>query len=246
MTQNYSRDQYLRNFCDGKNSKGLQREAWKQAHESREFEADLYWKQAAYFWALIAATFAGYVALQKDGDIARIYTIECLGFIFSLGWYFAIRGSNARQQNWDMHVDLLENEISGPLYKFVLRPYDYRLRDLIDAFPFSVSKINQVLSLFVTTVWVVLIARTFVMAERSTGWSWSWSLFSMTAITLAGIATLFRATTNFSEELVQVKIKKRTYPTDAPKSAKKASLSRNKAPRLVSRKRMKDAPISRQ
>ena len=29
----------------------------------RKFEIDLYWKRAAYFWAFIAATFAGYFAL---------------------------------------------------------------------------------------------------------------------------------------------------------------------------------------
>ncbi|MEQ9567909.1 MAG: hypothetical protein RLN85_19225, partial [Pseudomonadales bacterium] len=43
-------------------------EALKYALDIRKFEIDLYWKRAAYFWSLIAATFAGFFALASTGD----------------------------------------------------------------------------------------------------------------------------------------------------------------------------------
>ncbi len=171
---------------DGPNDKAL-----KEALDNRKFEIELYWKRAAYFWTFIAAAFAGYFVLQKDaGTPSLIYVVTCLGFFFSLAWYFVNRGSKFWQQNWEMHVDLLEDEITGPLYKTVLRPRDYRFLDLTDAYPFSVSKINQILSLFITLVWVVLILRTAVIAY-SAG-SHFFTVIVMTALTLAGVAMLMK------------------------------------------------------
>ena len=49
--------------------------ALKQALDIRKFEIELYWKRTAYFWTLIAATFAGYVAIQSknpDADFTLI------------------------------------------------------------------------------------------------------------------------------------------------------------------------------
>jgi hypothetical protein len=69
--------------------------------------------------------------------------------VFSVGWYLVNRGSKAWQKNWEAHVDLLEDEVIGPLYKTTINRYKYELMDPVDAFPFSVSKINQLLSLFV-------------------------------------------------------------------------------------------------
>jgi|SRR5579859_2767072 len=63
-----------------------------------------------------------------------------------------------------MHVDLLETKIAGPLHKTVLQPREYGFWNLNDAYPFSVSKINQILSLFVTVVWLVLIGLTITDA----------------------------------------------------------------------------------
>jgi len=40
--------------------KTIRERAIEQALDTRKFEIDLYWKRATYFWAFIAATFAGY------------------------------------------------------------------------------------------------------------------------------------------------------------------------------------------
>ncbi|MGH8568044.1 MAG: hypothetical protein ACREXU_08475, partial [Gammaproteobacteria bacterium] len=63
------------------------------------------------------------------------------------------RGSKFWQENWENHVDLLEDQIMGPLYKTVVsravqnasaQSTSYEYRDLLTApADFSVSKINH-------------------------------------------------------------------------------------------------------
>jgi hypothetical protein len=36
------------------------------AIKTRNFEIELYWKRAAYFWTLIAVAFAGYFAIENS------------------------------------------------------------------------------------------------------------------------------------------------------------------------------------
>jgi hypothetical protein len=148
-------EEYLRHFSQGRRS-----EALKQAHDIRKFEIGLYWKRAAYFWTFIAAAFAGYFVLQKEGEFASTYVITCLGFLFSLAWYYVNRGSGAWQRNWETHVDLLEDDITGPLYKTLINRGSYNFWHLAEPYSFSPSRINNILSLSVTFIWLFLIART--------------------------------------------------------------------------------------
>ncbi len=174
---------------------GKETEALRHAHEIRKFEIELYWKRAAYFWTLIAASLAGYGALQiwspttkPDSTTTTTTTkpdsptgpkadspamsktdlsvlLSCLGLVLSFGWYCANRGSKQWQENWENHVDLLEDKSTGPLYKTVVRrsplPRDavlehVRLR-LTGPGSFSVSKINQIISVYVTVLWLWLL-----------------------------------------------------------------------------------------
>ena len=139
--------------------KDKQKNALDYALDIRKFEIDLYWKRAAYFWAFIAASFAGYFAIiTKTGDKEpfSVLIICSLGFLFSYGWYFVNRGSKFWQENWERHVDYLENEVIGPLYKTVRDPGECNLWNPLNEYPFSVSKINQLLSLIVTIIWTIL------------------------------------------------------------------------------------------
>jgi len=55
-----NQDEYdLRFEAKDKDSKKL-KAAFDQVSDIRKFEIELYWKRAAYFWALIAVAFAGY------------------------------------------------------------------------------------------------------------------------------------------------------------------------------------------
>ncbi|PFB50932.1 hypothetical protein CN396_01725 [Bacillus thuringiensis] len=136
---------------------GLTKEAHKQALDIRKFEIDMYWKRATYFWTIIGVIFAGYFLLMKDDVVSKhptlILLLNCIGFIFSLSWYLVNRGSKYWQNNWEKHVDLLEDKVTGPLYKIVIEDRDLKLWHIHKEYSYSVSKINQFLSLFVTIIW---------------------------------------------------------------------------------------------
>ena len=138
--------------------------ALQHALDIRKFEIGLYWQRATYFWTLIAATFAGHFAVLSAEHMRdkyfNAYVLACVGLIFSLAWFLTNRGSKYWQENWENHVDMLEDEITGPLYKTVLhRPVNVGLlsRAIEGPAPYSVSQINQWVSLFTLAVWLPLI-----------------------------------------------------------------------------------------
>jgi len=133
------------------------------ALDIRKFEIELYWKRATYFWAFIASAFAGYALTYRkstDNDPWLSLLFSALGFVFSFAWYLANRGSKFWQNNWERHVDLLEDITLGPLYK-VIAVETISGNILNSPGQFSVSKINQILSVFVTVIWGILFMRSF-------------------------------------------------------------------------------------
>ena len=172
-------------------TKEKREEALKIALDIRKFEIDLYWKRAAYFWAFIAAAFGAYFLMYKaelknGSDILII--IACLGFTFSLAWYLANRGSKFWSGNWELHVDYLEDEKIGPLYKTVTAKENFKVRHLLRAYPFSVAKINQVLNLYVLSIWFFLIIFSFSKLLKLTE---PFNLFNESIICLITIAAIF-------------------------------------------------------
>ncbi|WKD48211.1 RipA family octameric membrane protein [Microbulbifer spongiae] len=160
-TEEITSFQYKRHF-QGKEEKALER-----AYDIRKFEIDLYWKRAAYFWAFIGATFAGFLAIQASGaqnkqDLSVI--LSCLGVVFSFAWLCVNKGSKFWQENWEKHVDILEDKVTGPLYKVVMHRnvenYDglERVQEwMTGPSALSASKINQLISLYMFILWVMLL-----------------------------------------------------------------------------------------
>ncbi len=144
-----------------------QAKALAQALDIRNFEIELYWKRTTYFWTLNAAALAGFFALA-DADAVRAldaqFIVSCLGFVLSLGWYLATRGSKFWQENWERHVDLLEDSVMGPLYKTSLDPKSAGFWELLGPYSISTSKVNQALSLYMLLVWIYLAAVSFPAA----------------------------------------------------------------------------------
>lgn len=142
------------------------------ALDIRKFEIDLYWKRATYFWAFIAAAFAGYGLTYKmpvDHDPWLSIVFSSLGLVFSFAWYLVNRGSKFWQSNWERHVDLLEDITLGPLYKVIAVNKDsINGNPLNSPSQFSVSKINQILSVFVTSVWLILFAKALLPVSLDT------------------------------------------------------------------------------
>ena len=157
--------------------KDREKEVLNRALEIRRFEIDLYWKRAAYFWAFIGATFAGFLAIQASEAVNKqdlSVILSCLGIVFSFAWFCVNRGSKFWQENWEKHVDVLEDKVDGPLYKIVLSRNvdDYKwtdkVRDMITGpSALSVSKINQLISLYVFILWIILLLYSLPDFSRS-------------------------------------------------------------------------------
>jgi hypothetical protein len=142
--------------------------ALEHALDIRKFEIDLYWKRATYFWTLIASAFAAYFVIlntehMKDKDF-NAYIVSCIGFLFTFSWLQVNRGSKQWQENWENHVDLLEDDVIGPLYKTRIGRPNKKAQNLSDLLQkwvtgpaaISVSKTNQIVNLFVMIVWLLL------------------------------------------------------------------------------------------
>lgn len=142
--------------------------ALERALDTRKFEIDLYWKRATYFWTFIGATFAGFfVAYASTSTYRRdlLVILCCIGMVFSFAWFCVNKGSKYWQENWEKHVDLLEDHKLGPLFKVVLSRNDKmssieEVKNIITGpQALSVSKINQLISLFITLLWIAMLIK---------------------------------------------------------------------------------------
>lgn len=120
--------EYLRNFGvitdESQKPSDKHLRAFTQVADIRKFEIEMYWKRATYFWTIIAITFTGYFALASVNSFpfknAFSLLLSSMGSVFTLSWFLVNRGSKYWQENWENHLDLMENGITGPLYKTVL------------------------------------------------------------------------------------------------------------------------------
>ena len=49
-----------------------------------------------------------------------LFVLCCLGLLVSVAWLYIHKGSRTWQKNWEHHIDLLEDMITGNLYKSVI------------------------------------------------------------------------------------------------------------------------------
>lgn len=186
------------------NYDGNKEEVLKQILDIRKFEIELYWKRTSFFWTIIGAIIAGYfLAFSKlDNSINSLkilFSLANLGLVFSVGWYFVNRGSKYWQLNWEKHLDAIEDDIIGPLYKTTINRKYYgtakQFFKLVSPFPFSVSKINQVLNLVLVGFWLLMISD-FTRTNLYFNFSKLNNYFSF--FTLTGIGTIFSIISLFS------------------------------------------------
>jgi len=135
--------------------KDLNKAAFEKAWETRNYEIDKFWQRSMFFWGFIASIFGGYIIIitgefnQTAKDMYLDFYLILLGIIFSVAWLLVILGSKRWQENWENHIDYLEDEITGPLYKSL---YYKKKKNY-----YSVSGINKILAWVVIVTWVVLL-----------------------------------------------------------------------------------------
>lgn len=114
--------------------------AYKMAADTRKFEIDKYWQRTLYFWGFITAIYVAYFNVlkelytenfcQKHGAVPLV-VLSALGTFFCVSWLLASKGSKHWHENWEKHIDMLEDDITGPLFKIYSHGVSY-----------SVSRIN--------------------------------------------------------------------------------------------------------
>lgn len=176
--------------------------ALNRSHEIRQFEIELYWKRATYFWLLQAAVFTALGLIWKDGDkdIPHIIPVALasLGLLTSAAGWLSAQGSKFWQENWERHIDMLEDEFEGKLHKTA---WVGRM-----GVRWSVSNINDRLILFFVAFWLLV----FTVVCFSVVSSWSWCLAAsmddadftqpgvivVAALTAGGLFWLYKQKTN--------------------------------------------------
>jgi hypothetical protein len=99
--------------------------ALKRAWANRDFEIDKFWTRSAYFWGFIVLIFGAYITVTTGKHASKAENMHLdlylilLGGIFSVAWLLVIKGSKRWQESWEAHIDKLEDDITGPLYKTV-------------------------------------------------------------------------------------------------------------------------------
>ena len=100
--------------------------------------------------------------MLQSADVTWIpFIISAIIVFISINWYLVNKGSKFWQNNWERQVDLLEDIVHGPLYKTIIFEKTKRL-SIFKPYPYSVSKLNQLLSLFVATISIVLFFKELV------------------------------------------------------------------------------------
>ena len=144
--------------------------AYRHANDNRKFEIEMFWKRSAYYWTMITVAFAGYFSVLGGAfgneptppmiTSVALTLIATLGVIITWAWHLLCHGSKYWQENWENHVDMLEDEVTGPLYKTVMvdkRKSECGLFKCLKGKRFSVSKINMGTSKHICIVWFVLL-----------------------------------------------------------------------------------------
>ena len=159
--QGISKEDYIKLY-----NKGKLEEAFKIALDTRKFEIELYWKRTGYFVLFIGAVFVGYYNIINTAEegISKyqkewlLLLLAALGFLLSLLWYMANRGSKFWQENWEAHIEELCTHLGVPIFS-IIKSREHSIRNLMQEYPFSVSKVNQMVSLIITFAWLLMLCK---------------------------------------------------------------------------------------
>lgn len=144
------------------NTNKIVKRAFEVALDTRKFEIELYWKRAKYFFEVMCALggFSVILTFVKPENSAKggffylaLFVISCIGIIASVAWYLTNKGSKYWQVNWEQYVNALGKEVIGPLFKHPIPSEEFSCNSLSR---YSVSKINEVLSLYAIFIWTLV------------------------------------------------------------------------------------------
>ncbi len=124
------------------------------AMEARRFEIDLLWRRSVFFWGFIAAAF-GAVAWTYGSHPRLAIVFTCFGFVCSVVWTLANRGSRFWHVSWESKVQELEGNVIGPLFSTPRFKSEGRWWE---GGRYSPSRLVIALSDYVAALWLALLA----------------------------------------------------------------------------------------
>jgi hypothetical protein len=94
---------------------------------SRAFEIEHFWKRATYFWGYQGVIFAALGLILKNSGptnnncsaMAIPVALCILGILTAIANSLSAIGSKFWQENWEQHIDMLEDDFEGRIYKTV-------------------------------------------------------------------------------------------------------------------------------
>lgn len=190
-------------------SKSKSEKAYEAASDVRKFEIGLFWQRAAYFWAFITVVYTAYFKVlteiyEKQHGYLPLIILSLLGLFFSFSWFLTSKASKHWQENWELHLDLLEDEVTGPLYKTYLAEKSY-----------SVSKVNIYAGFIVSVCSFGLLIYEFAIFEKKylhiTGWLGILVCFLFAIIILFGLFTYAMFSIGNKKTLGQVAMQRKVY-----------------------------------
>lgn len=145
---------------EGAGKKAARKAALERSHDVRQFEIELYWKRANYFWLLQAAVFAAVGLTWRSEANLPAYlpvALSSLGVLTAHAGWLATQGSKFWQRNWEHHIDMLEGEFEGDLYKTVcINESGVR---------WSLSGVSETLAMFFWIFWIFVLLATALNAN---------------------------------------------------------------------------------
>lgn len=199
-----SKEDYVNNFDEKKLE-----EAFQIALDTRKFEIDLYWKRTGYFVLFIGAVFVGYyrvLPISGSSDSEKewlLLLLSSLGFLLSLLWYMANRGSKFWQENWEAHIEDLSIELGKPIFGIIkINEHTiYNLKQFNKSYPFSVSRVNQMVSLIITFSWLIILLKDlglFLVFENN---YFDWGKFFVAVLDSFWVGIIFRSCRSFAANI---------------------------------------------
>jgi cell division protein FtsW (lipid II flippase) len=127
-----------------------------------EFELEQFWKRSLFFWGFIAGAFVAFSAADKHLLLQGV--IASFGFVCSVVWTLANRGSKFWYENWEIKLIEAETCVTGKHYGEVREKASEKefLKKWLQRSRYSPSRLTIVLSDYVAVLWLGLLISRFV------------------------------------------------------------------------------------
>lgn len=129
-------------------------DALQIALDCRKFEIEMYWKRANYFAIIIGAIFIAYYSIKEIYMVK--WLLSYLGYSLSYAWICLNRGSKFWQENWEKNIEYLSSASGVPVFNIIRYGERNQLR-LLCSYPYSVSRLNLLVSIFAFIAWLLVI-----------------------------------------------------------------------------------------